>query len=518
MTDHCMQANSKDAESPEPSQQQFGRAAGRGISWMSLSLAIGKIFIFLAQVVLGWILTEEDFGVLAIVSAVIVFVKIFHDGGVSVVLVQRGEAAFERLQGAGFWLALTISSLAAIALALISPWIASAYQDDRLVNLLCVLALTLPLGSPIATFRARLQLDLRFRVISIISAGSFTVRSLGMIVLALSGFGVMSFVIPMLFAALFESLATFLAAQIHPWREPVRLNEWLSLLKDSKWVVFATTCRGLARNGDYLVLGLLLPKALVGLYFFGYQLTTQITFLIALNLRHVLFPVMTRLANEPDRQSKAIMRTIQMLMLVAAPASMLIATVIRPVEELIWRLKWVDAVPLMQLFAIVSPMLFLTEVVQAALNSRGQFRRSGLLILAEGLWLMGSAWLAVTLAGNRSITIVALWIFGMQVIYALVISAWVLHSFQIRPTEFLRLFLPQWTVSLIAVGAARSVSQLLPVAVSPILQIMVLATTFLTVFVCVALVALRSELQDMANVAPRPIAVVVRRLFLLPQA
>ena len=318
MTDHCMQANSKDAESPEPSQQQFGRAAGRGISWMSLSLAIGKIFIFLAQVVLGWILTEEDFGVLAIVSAVIVFVKIFHDGGVSVVLVQRGEAAFERLQGAGFWLALTISSLAAIALALISPWIASAYQDDRLVNLLCVLALTLPLGSPIATFRARLQLDLRFRVISIISAGSFTVRSLGMIVLALSGFGVMSFVIPMLFAALFESLATFLAAQIHPWREPVRLNEWLSLLKDSKWVVFATTCRGLARNGDYLVLGLLLPKALVGLYFFGYQLTTQITFLIALNLRHVLFPVMTRLANEPDRQSKAIMRTIQMLMLVAA--------------------------------------------------------------------------------------------------------------------------------------------------------------------------------------------------------
>ena len=96
---------------------------------VSHKVAIGKVFIFLAQVVLGWILTEEDFGVLAIVVVVTAFVKVFHDGGVSTVLVQRGEAEFKRLQGAGFWLAMTISSLAAIVLASISPWIASAYQD-----------------------------------------------------------------------------------------------------------------------------------------------------------------------------------------------------------------------------------------------------------------------------------------------------------------------------------------------------------------------------------------------------
>jgi len=41
---------------------------------------------------------------------------------------------------------------------------------------------------------------------------------------------------------------------------------------------------------------------------------------------------------------------------------------------------------------------------------------------------------------------------------------------------------------------------------------------FLTVFVGVALVVLRSELQDMANVAPRPIAVAVRKILMLPQA
>lgn len=131
---------------------------------------------------------------------------------------------------------------------------------------------------------------------------------------------------------------------------------------------------------------------------------------------------------------------------------------------------------------------------------------------------MGSAWLAVTLAGTNNITAVAMWIFGLQIAYALAISAWVLHSFQIQPATFLRSFLPQWTVALVALGAALAVGQLLPETVSPIVQIVALATMFLTVFVGVALVVLRSELQDMANVAPRPIAVAVRKILMLPQA
>jgi O-antigen/teichoic acid export membrane protein len=509
-----------DHSEPKPSGSTagaLGKAAGRGFSWMSLSLGIGKVSIFLAQIVLGWILTDEDFGVLAIVAAVIAFVKIFHDGGISMVLVQRGAAEFERLQGAGFWFAMTVSSLAGIALAAVSPWIAEAYQDERLVKLLCVLALTLPMGTPGNLLRAKLQLDLRFRAISIISAGRFIVRSAGMIVLALLGYGVMSFVIPMLFVAIFECVTTYSATRIQPWRSPIRPKEWGSLLSDSKWVVFATSCRGFARNGDYLILGLLLHKSLLGLYFFGYQLTIQITFLIALNLRHVLFPLMTKLAADPARQSRAIVRTIRMLMLVAAPASILIATIIRPVEELVWRLKWEDAVPLMQIFAVVSPVLILTDVVHAALASRGQFRRSGLLILAEGLWLMGSAWLAVMLAGTNDITAVAMWIFGLQIAYALGIATWVLHSFQIGPGTVVGLLLPQWTVSLIAMGVAQAVGHLLPEGASAIVQIVVLTMVFLTVFIGTALVALRTELQDLANVAPRPIAKAIRRMFFLPQ-
>ncbi len=485
---------------------------------MSLSLVIGKACIFVAQVVLGWILTKEDFGVFAIAATVIAFIKIFHDGGVPQVLVQRGEAEFDRLQGAMFWLSMFVSSIAGILLAAVSPGIAAIYKDPQLTSLLLVLAVTLPLGAPANVLRARLQLNLQFRAISMIAAARFVLRSSGMIVLALMGFGVMSFVLPLIVIAIFEDVATYLITRSTPWRHPVLIREWPALLRDSNWVVLATMFKGLARNGDYLVLGLLLPKVVLGLYYFGYQMTIQITVLVALNLRHVLFPVMTKLACQPTRQANAIVRAIRMLMLVAVPASMMIALTIRPLEELVWKQKWIESVPLMQIFAVVSPILILTDVIHAALTSRGRFRFSALLTLMEGIWLMGSAWLAVMVAGKENITAVALWIFGLQIAYALVVGGWLLTFFQIRPATFFRTFLPQYVVSAAAAGVAAGVGLLLPAGTPPAVQVLVLAATFVAVFAGMALVALRLDLEELASVAPHPISSALRKVLLLRSA
>ena len=506
------------SEPTQPQSKSLGRAASRGFSWMSLSLAVGKVCIFLAQIVLGWILTHEEFGLFAIAATVIALIKIFQDGGVPLVLVQRGEAEFDRLQGAMFWLTMSISTAAGIVLALTSPWIAEIYGDRRLMPMLWVLAATLPLGAPGNMLRARLQLDLRFRAIATISTVQFAVRSLGMIVLALRGFGAMSFVLPLIAVAIVSDVMTYWYTRSKPWHYPVLFQEWPALLRDSNWVVLATMFKGLARSGDSLVLGLLLPQALLGIYYFGYQLTIQSTILVALNLRHVLFPVMTKLAGQPARQTSAIVRSIRMLMLTVAPISILLAVTIRPLEEFIWHHKWADSVPLMQILATVSPILIITDVLHAALTSRGRFRFSAMLTLMEGLWLMGSAWLAVQLAGTSSAAGLAVWIFGLQFAYALVVNGCLSKSFGVSPGSYLRAFLPQWGVALTAAGVTVFAMRLLPGEISPVVQILVLGGGYLAAFSVGAYLVLRSDLEELANVAPQPIAVIVRKLFLLRRA
>ncbi len=505
-----------DSEHAADQVKSLGRATGSGFSWLTLSLLIGKACIFLAQVVLGWILTAEDFGVFAIAASVIGFIKVFHDGGVPQVLVQRGEEEFKRLQGAAFWIAMTISLMAGIVLAFLAPWIASIYGDSRLTSVLWVLAVSLPLGAPANVLRARLQLDLRFRIISMISAGRFIIRSVAMVILALLGYGVMSFVLPLLIVAVFENTTAYLATRSKPWKSPVLWKEWPGLLGDSYWVVFATVCRGLARYGGYLVLGLLIAQGLLGQYFFGFQLTIQITYLVALNLRHVLFPVMTKLADQPERQSRAILRTISVLMLVAAPTSMIFASIVEPLEQFVWHGKWASAVPLMQIFAILAPLMIISDILQAALNSRGQFRLAGYLTFLEGCWLMLSSWIAVSLAGDTNITGVAAWSAGLQVIYILIVSCFMLKGFGIEPAEFIRGFLKPWSVAAASVVIALVTAIYLPASMMELLKIPLLAIIYFISFSILAQVLLRTDVQHLANVAPRKIASVVRVLFLLP--
>ncbi|QEG34711.1 oligosaccharide flippase family protein [Bythopirellula goksoeyrii] len=512
-----MSENPNDTEATKSENKvSLGKAAGRGFSWMSFSLVLGKVLIFFAQIVLGWILTEEDFGVLAIVASFIAFVRIFQDGGLSQVLVQRGKTEFDALQGIGFWLVAAISTGAGLALMIAAPIIARIYGDARLTNLLFVLALTLPLGAPATFMRATLQLNLQFRIISIIVAVRFAIRSIGMILLAWIGFGAMSFVLPLLFTGIFDNVATYLYTRAKPWNAHVAWKEWRALVADSSWVVFTAIFRGLARNGDYLVLGLMIPTELVGLYFFGYQLTIQFTWLLALNLRHVFFPILSQLADQPARQAAAITRTLRMLMLVMAPINTALAVTIGPLEQLIWHQKWASAVPLMQIFAIISPILILSDVVSAALASRGQFRLGGILTCAEGVWLLFSAWLAVMIAGTEDITLIAFWIFGLQAAFLLTESALVLQTFNIRTLTFLNSFLPQWTIAMVAGGLTAIVGHFLPTGTLPLVQILVLGTVYTIVFLLLAMWLLRSDLNDLARVAPKPVARILKKVFFLP--
>ena len=354
-------------------------------------------------------------------------------------------------------------------------------------------------------------------MISMMAIGKFAVRSIGMIALAWLGYGVMCFVIPMLFVAVFELAFTYLVTRATPWMHPPRFAHWHSIIRDAYWVVTAAVCKGLARNGDYLVLGRMLPKALVGPYFFAYLMTTQITGLIAINLRHVLFPVMTKMADDPARQARVIVRSIRLLILVAAPASMLIVVIIGPVQSLIWGQKWVVAVPLMQIFALVSPMLIFADISQAALSAQGRFRLSALLTLAEALWLMASAWFAVVMAGEN-ITGVALWIFGLQIGYTLVVNGLVLGTFGITMRQYLASFLPQWLIALAATGLTLLLGRLLPEATPDIVTIGTLATTYITLFSVLARFVLLEELQHFARVAPRPAAAIFEKILWLPRA
>jgi PST family polysaccharide transporter len=479
-----------------------------------MSFVAGKAFSFAAQIVLGILLLDKDFGIFAIATSVATFAKVFHDGGIAQLLIQRGPEKFRELGGPGFWMGLCFSLIAGAILAAAAPLAGLLYNNSELTILLWIIAASIPLAAPAQVQRAKLRMDLGFRALAIISVGSYAIRHLGAIALAYQGFGARSFVLPLLAVALFEDIAMYGATRAKLWREPPNVRLWPGLFNSSAWVIAASFFSGLLLYGDYLVLGLLLNEGVVGQYFFGYQFTTQIATLMAVNLQYVLLPVLSRLANERARQAAALIRTIRVLILVVAPLSLALTVVIGPLEALVWRGKWAAAVPLMQVFAVVAPVRLFTTIMHAVLTSHGKFRIVAALTLVEGLVLMGAAWLAVMLAGP-DLTGIALGIGTAQLLFSLTLTAVLTRRWGIRAAEFLQAFVPGWTIALAAAGVTLGLSSRIAEGLHPTAVIAVNLAIFGVLFIAAMRVLYASHFWELIAVTPRPLAGLLRRGLLL---
>jgi O-antigen/teichoic acid export membrane protein len=497
----------------------LGKAVGRGFSWLTISLVAGKCFGAAAQLLLGRWISDEQFRDFAIVASFAAVVKVFQDGGVPQLLIQRGKDEFDRLLGPAFWLSLAFGLVGGLSLAAAAPVIADIYRTPKLAEYLWIVACTLPLGAPATVLRAKLRIDLRFKAIAVIAVFWFLLRQCSTVGFAALGWGVMGLVLPLLLVTLFEWAAAYYVTRIKPWRRSPDLAEWRGLAGNSFWVVGTAMARGLARTGDYLVLGKLAPDALVGKYFFGYQITTQIVELLATNLQHVLFPALSRLANEPERLSRAIVRTIRMLVFVAAPASLGLAVIVRPMveflDDVIWNHKWSAAIPLMQIFAVAAPVRMFSDVLTASLSARGEFRRSALLTFAEGLWLMLSAAAAFALAGDNLAQLAAV-IAASQVVFSVGASVLTLRQFGIGPKAFFAAFSPSWLVSLAAAAVALGALAALPAETGNIAKIAVGGAVFTASFLALARTLLRHDLDELTRVMPGPVGRIIHRVLLLP--
>ena len=115
-----------------------------GIRWTTVS-SLGRAILQIAQVaVLARLLVPADFGLMALVLSIMTFLQIFSDAGVSNAIIHYQEIS-ERQLSSLYWLNVLVSVVLAILLAILSPLIASWYQEPQLKDLLILASSSLVL-------------------------------------------------------------------------------------------------------------------------------------------------------------------------------------------------------------------------------------------------------------------------------------------------------------------------------------------------------------------------------------
>ncbi len=375
-------------EASGPREEGLGAKVRVGASWTTLGVLANKSLTIISQVVLGYLLSDGDFGVYAMAIAAAGLVRILQNGGSRDYLVKRGREAYPKLAMPAFTYSMLFNVFAAGSMILLAPMAARFYGEPEVASLMIIIALSMPLQTSAVMFRIKLQVDLRYKEMSAIVVGSGFCRYGATILLAYLGFGAQSFAWPLLLVALYENVHGYVATRDRFWlysRVRDSRREWGTIFRATRWLLFGSFANLLVLQGDYLISGRFVSAEILGVYYFAYALLGQGVTLLVMNLQSLLLPALSRLEGEPERLRVAVLRTMRVLLLIAVPLSMGLGTVYAPLEQLVWGGKWAVSTEPLRVLALVYFLPLTAGFTYAVLVSGGRYKRWSLLTLIEGV-------------------------------------------------------------------------------------------------------------------------------------
>lgn len=324
----------------------IGDRTAKGFAWLFAQSIGEKVFTLLGQVVLARLLGPDAFTQVALVGTLFVFATMLQQAGIMQVLVQRHHK-FRIWQNAAFWMSMTVSLGAGLAMAGAAKPAAAFYGDPTLLGMLLVAALTLPINGLVVVPEAQLRGQMRFKAIAAVGGLAVAATQLLSVLLAWRGFGAYSFIIPLpIVAAMRSGLLWWIAKptiRLHP-----HVRRWRYLFSDSAQLLIASMAMMLTYQGGQGVLGRLYPRqAAAGIYLFAWNLSDQSLRLLVNNLAGVLFPALNSIQGDSKRQNAAFLKAVRALLLVGLPICLLQAVLAGPVIRLVFGDKWLTAIPVL---------------------------------------------------------------------------------------------------------------------------------------------------------------------------
>jgi PST family polysaccharide transporter len=298
--------------------------------------------------------------------------------GVREVLVRSG-GSYDRVSGPALSLCVTFGLLASLAMAATIPigwWL---YGPSRtLAGMILLFATSALPNTVIHVPTAKLQIQLRFRTLSVLAF----VHQTGMILLTMLfawlGWGAYSFAAPWPIMAVVRLALTWAAARLVP-HGGLQISRWGELIGSSLWVLQARAVGTFVMVGDYLLLGIFHKETVVGVYFFAFNLSLQTLSLLAVNLESVLFPTLNQLRGESQRQRTALLSAVGVLSLIGVPMSLVQMALSDPVVRLLFGAEWYSAIPVLEVLSLGMAIRLVGWPAMSLIQAQGRFRTYALL-------------------------------------------------------------------------------------------------------------------------------------------
>jgi len=320
--------------------------------------------------VLARLLTPQEFGLVAMVTIVMDFLRIFQDPGLSTATVQRQQITHAQVSNL-FWVNFSVGGVTTLLVAASAPAIAWFYREPQLVGITLALSITFLLSSSAVQHIALLNRQMRFGMIAIINVVSLLTGYLTSIGMALRGYGYWALVGASVIQA---AVSLVLALLISRWRPrlPSRSAETLGLLSFGANITAGTLMYSLARSADSLLIGRFFGAAAVGLYSRGSILLMRPVQQFITPINAVLVPALSRIQDQYDRYRQTFLQVFETVALTTFLFTGLCLPLSRPLTLAVLGPKWEAAVVIFAGFTLAALSYPLITTFTWLLASQGR--------------------------------------------------------------------------------------------------------------------------------------------------
>jgi O-antigen/teichoic acid export membrane protein len=303
-----------------------------------------------ASVVLARLLTPDDFGLVAIVTALTSFAPILIDFGLTDVTMQKSRITHGQVSSL-FWISCGIGVAIAVCIAFGNQLIAWAYHDPRLKSIALFSALTFALSGMCGQHMALLRRTLQFTTIAKIQFFGALAGMAVAILLGFGGFGYWAIVFRPIANVAVVTVGAWLAC---PWRpgRPAFDGEVGAMIRFGLHVVGFSIAYTISRALDRIGLGLFYPPKDVGYYQNAFTLYDNSIFSALSQVHTVGSAALSKLQSNPALLSEKYENALSTLAFYMMPAAAILSVTAQDVVGIVMGQKWTQAGALLSILAL----------------------------------------------------------------------------------------------------------------------------------------------------------------------
>jgi PST family polysaccharide transporter len=324
------------------------RKSVRGAVFMACGAGTEFVVRLASIPILARLLSPEEFGLVAMVTAFTAIVEGIKDLGLGAATVQRPDINHRQVTNL-FWINAAAGASFALLFCALSPAIAGFYQDHRLVEITIALSLVFVWSGVAVQHEALMSRQLRQGELAVIRLLAVVVSIGAAIVLALEGWGYWALVWREVIRSAIIAVGVWARCRWVP-ALPRRGAGTRGLLRFGGELSFTHLLIALIASIDRLLIGRFYGAGAVGLYRQAQQLLDAPIEQLNVPIRGVAIPALSALQHDPDRYRRYYEKIVLLVSLATVPLGLFVAVYAEEVTLLILGPAWAEAAVFVRIF------------------------------------------------------------------------------------------------------------------------------------------------------------------------